>query len=139
MLVDDDAATNFIHEKVIREAGFSGTIQEREARQELERREARFRALFERNPAGIVLADPVGRFVDFNEKFVELLVHERDHLLGMNVEQTAHPASIRQLRRIVQQIRSKGEVVMAEGQYMHKCTPVKSGRKAPWARTAPSM
>lgn len=27
MLVDDDAATNFIHEQVIREAGFSGTIQ----------------------------------------------------------------------------------------------------------------
>ena len=27
MLVDDDAATNFIHEQFIREAGFSGTIQ----------------------------------------------------------------------------------------------------------------
>ena len=94
--------------------------QERESRQELERREARFRALFERNPVGIVLADPVGRFVDFNEKFAELLGHERDHLLGMNVEQTAHPASVRQLRRIIQQIKSKGEVVVAEGQYMHK-------------------
>ena len=93
---------------------------ERKARKELERREARFRALFERNPVGIVLADPVGRFVDFNEKFMESLGHERELLLSMNVEQAAHPASIRQLRRIIQQIKSKGEVVVAEGQYMHK-------------------
>jgi two-component system cell cycle sensor histidine kinase/response regulator CckA len=49
----------------------------------LQRSEARYRSLFERNKAGVFLSTPEGRFLDCNEAFAQMFGYKREELLHL--------------------------------------------------------
>jgi PAS domain S-box-containing protein len=54
--------------------------------------ELRFRTLYERSPAGIILVDSsTGRFLQVNQKFCEITGRTEDELLRSDVESLSHP------------------------------------------------
>src|SRR5215472_5046530 len=75
----------------------------------LERSEARYRHLFERNKAGVYRSTPEGRFVDCNEAFARMFGYRREELLqlppyvlyvGGAKEREARIAELRKTRQV---------------------------------------
>jgi PAS domain S-box-containing protein len=105
-------------------AGVSGALGEAMALMqtrtaELRESEQRYRALFERNPAGMALSLEGGRIVDCNEAFARMLGFERAaDVLGANVaEFYVQPKEREQL---LERIKAVGTAVNAELQFRRR-------------------
>jgi two-component system, cell cycle sensor histidine kinase and response regulator CckA len=85
-----------------RPATVLGLVQDlterKRAEHDLDRSEARFQALLEAAPDGIVIADPAGRIILVNAQTEELFGYERGELIGQPVE-TLLPAAVRNAHR----------------------------------------
>ena len=63
---------------------FDDTERKR-AEDELQKKEKRYRTLFNVSPSGIVLADLDGIIIDLNESFCKSVLYTRDELIGKNI------------------------------------------------------
>ncbi|WP_454717747.1 sensor histidine kinase [Caulobacter segnis] len=62
-----------------------------EARQKLEAAEARYRAVFDQAAMGVARLTPTGEILEANDSFCALLQRPRDDLLGLPIQNLAHP------------------------------------------------
>ncbi len=85
----------------------------------LERSEARYRSLFERNKAGVFRSTADGRFLDFNESFAELFGYTRKELMALPAK-VLYPrgAEERDARRT--ELAKTGLIKDMEMCYLHK-------------------
>lgn len=67
---------------------------------ELRRSEARFRAIFDRAPIGIQIADMEGRFVAVNRAAEEMLGYTADEMRGMHWTDITHPDDVAEEDRL---------------------------------------
>ncbi len=59
--------------------------ERKHAEDELQKKEIRYRTLFNVSPSGIVLADLDGIIIDLNESFCKSVLYTRDELIGKNI------------------------------------------------------
>jgi len=85
----------------------------------LSSRERQYRDLFEHAGESIVVNDLRGVFLDVNKKACETLGYSKSELLGKNVRDIMHPDRITGLSALLNNTRSKGEVVF-ETACLHK-------------------
>ena len=71
--------------------GFASVTRDLTERQRERENEVMLAAMFERTPAGIVLADPTGRFVHANATFRRLLGYGEAELAGKSIGDVVHP------------------------------------------------
>ena len=69
----------------------SDITMQKEALEELEKSEKRFKGIFEQATAGIAMALPSGIITEVNPKFCDILGYSRNELLNLNVNQLTHP------------------------------------------------
>jgi PAS domain S-box-containing protein len=79
----------------------------RRSEQALQKSEARFRAIFESSPLGIVVAGRNSRLVEINSAFCAMLGYGPSELLGQDMAQLTHPDDLSEavalMRRVVSQ------------------------------------
>ncbi|MFW6260700.1 MAG: PAS domain S-box protein [Spirochaetota bacterium] len=111
------------------DGSFDGTVAVLEdvtdrvqARQQIAQREARFRALFEQSPYGIILADAESRIVDVNPRAVEMLGYTREELLTMDAHDLIPEDSLaeRPLARTLAEAAEGRRFVEIDGRYRRK-------------------
>ncbi|HEY4132741.1 MAG TPA: PAS domain S-box protein, partial [Gemmatimonadaceae bacterium] len=75
-----------------------------EARRESE---ARYRALFDYAPDGILIADAAGRYVDVNASVCRMLGYEREELIGLDASHIVTPAEREYITPALETIRGR--------------------------------
>ena len=83
--------------------------ESRRAVEALEQSEARYRALFERVPVGIVYADASSRYLDANDCICQMLGYSRDELIGLHASDIVVPAEIPQIQSALNEIRDQSD------------------------------
>lgn len=78
-------------------------------RVQVEDSEARFRTTFEQAAAGIVHVDLMGRYVQVNQRFCEMVSYTRQELLGKTVLEITHPNSRKHDGLLIKQL-IEGEI-----------------------------
>ncbi len=69
----------------------SDITMEKEALEELEKSEKRFKGIFKQATAGIAMALPSGIITEVNPKFCDIMGYSRKELLNLNVNRLTHP------------------------------------------------
>ncbi|HRX96182.1 MAG TPA: PAS domain S-box protein [Bacteroidales bacterium] len=82
--------------------------KQKEADEELKKRERQYGTLFNLSPNGIIIEDSEGLILDVNPAFCELLGYDKNELLGFNVKSLAHPDARYQVEDNIRKI-LKGE------------------------------
>lgn len=99
----------------------SDITMEKEALEELEKSEKRFKGIFEQATAGIAMALPSGIITEVNPKFCDIMGYSRNELLNLNVNQLTHPDDQQYGFTGVNQISDKKYVsAQFEKRYIHK-------------------
>ncbi|MDP2136548.1 MAG: PAS domain S-box protein, partial [Candidatus Didemnitutus sp.] len=88
-----------------------GTVHDitkrRQTEDELRASEARYRALFEHAPDGILIIDLQHRHLDVNASICRMLGYARDELIAMNVEDIVVPTETEQVESVFRSTESK--------------------------------
>ncbi len=96
----------------------SRLAQHREQRatieEQLQESEERYRDLFENTSDLIQLTSPDGRLLYVNQAWLEALGYEKADLRDLSIFDVAHPDSVGQLRRIIEQTISGGDIKSTE-------------------------
>jgi PAS domain S-box-containing protein len=83
--------------------------ESRLAAEELKKSEARYRALFERVPVGIVYADAGSHFLDANDSICHMLGYSREELIRLQPADIVMPVEAPQIPSALDEIRLRGE------------------------------
>ena len=75
-------------------------------------------AIFNQTGAGIAEADVVGRFVNVNERFCEIVGRSREELLRLTVTDITHPEDISENRQLLNRLVVGGEPFRIEKRYL---------------------
>jgi PAS domain S-box-containing protein len=89
------------------------------AEETLRTTEARYRALFENAPDGIVIADPESYYLDANASICRMLGYARDELIGLHASDIVAPAEIQNIAPALSEIKSR-PVYHREWQFRRK-------------------
>ena len=71
--------------------------------------EARYRALFECAPDGILIADPRSYYLDANASMCEMLGYSREELIGLHASDIVASAEVRHIDQALDLIRAKAD------------------------------
>ncbi len=83
--------------------------------------EARFRAIFENSPLGIIQIDSNYRFISANSAYLELLGYTEKELKQMTVLDVTHPEDVQSTFEIIQRFPKEiGELKRFQKRYIHK-------------------
>ncbi len=88
-------------------------IERLKAREALIESEARYRALFNLSPVGIILQNESGEVIDVNREFSVILGYTREEMLGQHISMITPPENI-------QYISDDIETIIADGSYKHE-------------------
>ena len=77
------------------------------AEETLRTTEARYRALFENAPDGIVIADSQSYYLDANASICRMLGYARDELIGLHASDIVAPAEIQNIAPALSEIKSR--------------------------------
>ncbi|MCA0388997.1 MAG: response regulator [Bacteroidetes bacterium] len=88
-------------------------IERLKAREALIESEARYRALFNLSPVGIILQNESGEVIDVNREFSVILGYTREEMLGQHISMITPPENI-------QDISDDIETIITEGSYKHE-------------------
>jgi PAS domain S-box-containing protein len=71
--------------------------------------EARYRALFEHAPDGILIADSAGRYLDANASICRMLGYARDELIGLRSSDVVAPADAEYIERTLTTVKHNSD------------------------------
>jgi PAS domain S-box-containing protein len=83
----------------------------RRAEKALREREAKFRAAIETSADGFCISDMAGRFLEFNDAYVNLLGYSREELLKMSVSDIEAQFTAAEIAAIIERVKSEGHVI----------------------------
>jgi PAS domain S-box-containing protein len=88
----------------------SGIVQDITKRKQMEEArgasEARYRALFDYAPDGIVVAGPDGRYIDANASICQMLGYTREELIGLHASDIVVPTEVQHIARALSAIKA---------------------------------
>jgi len=94
--------------RVIELLSIGSDITERQRSEEaLRQSEARYRALFERVPVGIVCADANSYYLDANDCVCQMLGYTRDELIGLHASDIIVPSEVPHIQSTLDQIHDR--------------------------------
>lgn len=79
--------------------------------------EERLSAVFQQAGAGIAQADLAGRFLMVNDRFCEIVGHDRTALLDRRIEDLAHPDDLREIEAPLDRVRTIGQTFVMDLRY----------------------
>ena len=83
----------------------------KEAEAALRDREAKYRAVIETSDDGFCIADMEGRFLEFNDAFVDLLGYSREELLTMSIPDIEAQKTPAEVAAAIEKVRLEGHVI----------------------------
>ncbi len=83
----------------------------KEAEEKLREREAKYRAVIETSVDGFCIADMEGRFLEFNDAFVDLLGYSREELLTMSIPDIEAQKTPAEVTAAIEKVRLEGHVI----------------------------
>jgi PAS domain S-box-containing protein len=83
----------------------------KQAEESLREREAKFRAAIETSGDGFCISDMAGRFLEFNDAYVNLLGYSREELLKMSVSDIEAQFTAAEIAATIERVKSEGHVI----------------------------
>jgi PAS domain S-box-containing protein len=101
--------------------GIRDITAERDAAQALKRSEERFRGIFENAAAGIAVVDSRGRYVQFNDKWLEMLGYSAAEMSALTNADVTHPEDLPRTREhLARLIRGECRSYQMEKRFLRK-------------------
>jgi PAS domain S-box-containing protein len=83
--------------------------ERKQAVEAMRKSEARYRALFENAPDGIVIADPQSYYVDANASICRMLGYTREELIGLHARDIVAPAEVPHIEPALSVIKARSD------------------------------